>query len=75
MLNPNPLPTVLFVARLSFSTVDFELNFIQLNVKITASGRYNLTKHDGGISDGLIGLQIEHVVDDAVELGKHMYVE
>ena len=37
-----------------------------------ATSRYNLTKHAGSVTDGLMGLQIKHVVDDAVELGKHM---
>ena len=60
------------LARLGFPTVALELNFIDLNVKMKASCWYDLTKHAGSVTDGLMGLQIEHVVDDAVELGKHM---
>ena len=37
-----------------------------------ATSQYNLTEHAGSVTDSLMGLEIEHVVDDAVELGKHM---
>ena len=51
---------------------DFELNFIELNVKITASGWCELTKQEGGAHNSLISLLLGHVVKDAVGLGKHM---
>ena len=64
------------LSRLSFSTVDLELNFIDLNVKMKASSWYDLTKQAGGISDGLMGLQIEqqtesrHIPDRAQTLSR-----